>query len=149
MSPRSAAINELPISVKGVVANDAGEYLLGKNSRNEWELLGGRIESGEDPLDTLRREFNEEAGIEVDVWPRPLGACVFDVLEPQGQFVFIVAFGCEPASPTVKVRKSHEHRELRWFDVAEAVALPNLPDGYKQMIRVFKDARRPIPHIDR
>ncbi len=41
-----------PTSVKGVLLLD-GQVLLVKNSRDEWELPGGRIDAGEDHAQTL------------------------------------------------------------------------------------------------
>ena len=48
-----------PTSVKGVLLVDH-QVLLVKNSRDEWELPGGRIDEGEEHSQTLSREFAEE-----------------------------------------------------------------------------------------
>jgi ADP-ribose pyrophosphatase YjhB (NUDIX family) len=42
-----------PTSIKGVLLLD-GRVLLVKNSRDEWELPGGRIDADEDHAQTLR-----------------------------------------------------------------------------------------------
>ncbi|WP_200201956.1 NUDIX domain-containing protein [Neisseria weaveri] len=56
--------------VAGVVLNREGEYLLssrpeGKPYAGYWEFAGGKIEPGESELDALKREFEEELGIEI------------------------------------------------------------------------------------
>ena len=73
-----------PVSVKGVLLEDDRVVLL-LNERDEWELPGGRLERGEDPVACLEREFAEELGAEIvadgmlDCWlyqplPRKRGA---------------------------------------------------------------------------
>lgn len=63
----------LPIVI-GVVKNDQGEILLGRRYQPEipdihgkWNLLGGRIEFGESPEDTIIREIKEECGLDIEV----------------------------------------------------------------------------------
>lgn len=56
----------LPISVKGIVFE--GDCIwLRKNERDEWELPGGKIDEGEQPMETVVRELWEELGFEVEV----------------------------------------------------------------------------------
>ena len=55
---RSSAENRFPISVKGVIPTDDGVVLL-RNERGEWELPGGRLETGESPEECVAREILE------------------------------------------------------------------------------------------
>jgi 8-oxo-dGTP pyrophosphatase MutT (NUDIX family) len=55
-----------------VVIRKDNKYLLGTESKmspitGKWRLLGGKVEIGETPIDTLNRELMEEAGISVEV----------------------------------------------------------------------------------
>ena len=63
----------LPIVI-GIVRDEAGKLLLGKRHEPEtpfvhekWNFLGGRIEFGESPEETLIREIKEEAGLDVEI----------------------------------------------------------------------------------
>ncbi len=56
--------------VAAVITRPDGSFLLGQRSAGKvyagyWEFPGGKIEAGEAPLAALRRELNEELGIEV------------------------------------------------------------------------------------
>jgi len=55
-----------PVSIKGVLL-EAGRVVLLENEREQWELPGGRLETGEDPKACLVLEFAEELGISVVV----------------------------------------------------------------------------------
>ena len=56
-------------AVQGVLERD-GRVLLAKRAIEPrlgyWDLPGGFLEEGEEPLDGLRREFREETGLEVE-----------------------------------------------------------------------------------
>ena len=53
-----------------LVLDEEGRVLLGRRAHEPavglWDILGGFIEEDEDPLDTLRRELQEETGLEVE-----------------------------------------------------------------------------------
>ena len=135
-------IHKLPISIKGVVVV-GDRVLLAKNERDEWELLGGRIELAEHPRETLAREIWEEASLVVEISASPIDTYVFDVLEPQGKCVFIVTYGCVPLEPDTPFAVSAEHRELSLFLPGTVNGIPNLPAGYKASIQEWtRDCRR-------
>lgn len=103
----------MPISVKGILINSEGRVLLLKNERNYWELPGGRIEAGEQPEETVKREIAEETGMEVTV-KQLVDAYVYEVI--QDRHVFIVTYQCH-FDEQQNIVISDEHREFAWFDV--------------------------------
>jgi 8-oxo-dGTP pyrophosphatase MutT (NUDIX family) len=71
-----------PVSIKGVAVDAHGRVLLLKNERHEWELPGGRLETGDpaagmrgddSPEQALEREILEETGWEVKAGPLIVG----------------------------------------------------------------------------
>jgi 8-oxo-dGTP pyrophosphatase MutT (NUDIX family) len=68
----------------GVVFNSAGEILFLEHvfrPNYNWGLPGGWVERNENPADTVRREFEEEVGLPVEV--RRLLLCRVQGNEPQ------------------------------------------------------------------
>jgi len=118
-----------PVSVKGVVF--AGERIvLLKNAREEWELPGGRLETGEDPMACVEREIREELAIYVDAI-EILDCWLYNILDRQE--VVIVTYGCHYDGDG-RVTMSHEHKAVGLFGLAEIDALP-MPEGYRRSIR--------------
>ena len=57
------------VTAGAVIFNDKGEVLLLKHrfrAGSGWGLPGGFMETGEQPIDTLRRELREEIALELD-----------------------------------------------------------------------------------
>jgi 8-oxo-dGTP pyrophosphatase MutT (NUDIX family) len=103
-----------PVSIKGVVFVGERVVLL-KNEREEWELPGGRLETGESPPACVVREIREELAI--DVVAEELLDCWLYEVRP-GQEVVIVTYGCRYDGGGA-VRMSHEHSGIGLFDLAE------------------------------
>ncbi|SKA33969.1 ADP-ribose pyrophosphatase YjhB, NUDIX family [Enhydrobacter aerosaccus] len=122
-----------PVSIKGVLI-DGGCVLLLRNARGEWDLPGGRPDTGEDFPAALKREVCEETGLDVEVGPK-VDEHLFEVIP--GAVVRIVAYACRLTSGPA-MRLSHEHLEARWIPVAELgerIAGYRLPAGYLGAIR--------------
>jgi len=86
-----------------------------------WEFPGGKVEPGEDELEALVRECQEELGVRISVGARVGG----DVPVAHGWALLRVWFATllddSPAPQAL------EHRSLRWLAVDELDSVPWLP----------------------
>ena len=117
-----------PTSIKGVLLLD-GRVLLVKNSRDEWELPGGRIDADEDHAQTLSREFAEELSIDVAITAQ-IDSYLLEVIP--GRHVFIVTYGCTLVG-AFRPAISEEHTEHCLWPVSRLSEL-KLPVGYRRAI---------------
>jgi 8-oxo-dGTP pyrophosphatase MutT (NUDIX family) len=103
-----------------------------------WELPGGKIDNREPPLDTARRELEEEAGMQAGAW-RPLG----DYLTSPGVFTEVVhLFLATQLTPLPRRPEEHEVFEVHWrpfSDVLQMARSGELRDG-KSLVGVFRAA---------
>jgi 8-oxo-dGTP diphosphatase len=105
-----------------VIHDDAGRILLGRRafepSAGLWDLPGGFVEEGEDPLDALRREVREETALELEdlrflgFYQEPYGGRIVLCLTWTGRGVG-------------QARAGDDLVEVRWF---EPRALPSPPE---------------------
>jgi 8-oxo-dGTP pyrophosphatase MutT (NUDIX family) len=132
-----------PVSVKGVAVGTRRRVLLLENERGEWELPGGRLETGgpggaagdDSPEHALEREIREETGWEVRAGPLIEGGTW--IYEPiPGRRVLVITYGCTVLTPQRVPVLSHEHRRLGLFTGAQAARLP-MPARYKQSIAAW------------
>lgn len=83
------------ISLRGVLFSPHGDVLVVRRSSDGgWELPGGRLEAREDAPDGVRREFEEETGLDVRV-VRPVHAASWRNDADSGRFA--VYYRCEVA----------------------------------------------------
>jgi 8-oxo-dGTP diphosphatase len=75
-----------------------------------WETLSGRIEAGEDPLATARREVREECGLEVTLEARPVTAYTATRLEHP---MIVLVYAADYCSGEVTL--SAEHDAYAWL----------------------------------
>ena len=127
--PRDNEAFRFPVSVKGVVIR-GGKVILVRNEREEWELPGGKLELSESPERCLAREIAEELRLEIH--PESLLDSWLYTIAPEVHVV-ILTYGCRESSVDEAVL-SNEHKELRWFPLAEIDGL-KMPEGYKASIR--------------
>ncbi|MGI9595576.1 MAG: NUDIX hydrolase [Acidimicrobiales bacterium] len=113
-----------PVSVKAVVRS-GDRVLLAYNERDEWELLGGKLELDEEPRTAVAREVDEESGLSVEPG-RLLDVWVYRIDDRRR--VLIVTYDC-PVDGVVEPTVSDEHRALGWWPWNEVADLP-MPAGY-------------------
>ena len=85
-----------------VALDEAGKVLIIEGykhgvGRSSWQILGGYVEQGEDPLAAAKRELLEETGLASDEWT-PLGTFIADANRRASQATFFLANNCKKIS---------------------------------------------------
>jgi len=84
-----------------------------------WELPGGRIEKGEQPLESVQRELKEEAGVSAAKWT-PLSSFYSTPGFCDERLHLFVAEDLQSGEPATE---DDELLEVHWLALAEALAL--------------------------
>lgn len=125
------------LGVKALIRNSQGRFLL--LDRNQphhsfWDIPGGRLQKGEELLEALKREINEEIGLENIENALFFATFLTKVRIPiptgnVGLVLFI--YLCEIENPSVVVL-SQEHKDFGWFSPQEAANLlqPSYPSEF-------------------
>ncbi len=103
-----------------------------------WETLSGRVEPGEQPLDALAREIDEECGLAVRITERPVDAYVARRGEAP---MLVVVYRADWLGG--EVRRSDEHDAHAWWTPAEfrsESTLTRLADAVDRAATIEADA---------
>ena len=127
-------IDYIGVGVGAVIVDDGGRLFLArrgpraKNERGLWEFPGGSVEFGETLAQALRREMQEEYGIEIEVGEL---LDVHDhILPDEGQHWVSPSFVCAITSGVPATRETGKCTEIGWF------ASDEMPDDLTQVTRV-------------
>ncbi len=130
------------VSIKGIVVDDSGRFLLAREENGKWELLGGGLDHGEKALDCLKREIREETGLEV-TWTSDTPK--YFVTSPRlDHETFIANVIYEIQLQSLDFTPSDECQELRFFTAEEARRKDLFPN-VAEFINVFDPARHRKP----
>src|SRR3989338_2385286 len=77
-----------------------------------WDMPGGRLKEGEDPVTGLKRECMEELAVDIHV-TMPIETHSFT--RDDGQFITLIVLLCCLNDKNIKL--SEAHTEYQWFDL--------------------------------
>jgi 8-oxo-dGTP diphosphatase len=102
-------------TASALVRDDEGRILLarrvGEPGAGLWDLLGGFLDEGEEPLAALRRELREETGLDVEV-----GEYLGGIPDRYGEDgTWTVNFYWEATLGEGEPRPADDVAELSWF----------------------------------
>ena len=105
------------IATKAFIVKENQLLIIKRNSNdiqkpNIWEIPGGRLNLGEDPVEGLERETKEEIGINIEVL-HPISIRHFK--RDDGQTITMIIFLCKPVSTNILLSK--EHTDFEWIKI--------------------------------
>ena len=121
-----------------LVLRESTAYDDGSNA-GRYNLVGGRVEPGEAPMESLHREIDEETGLSVTVL-EPLHVRDWrPVVDGEKWQIVATFFRCRATSRAVEL--SQDHDDYRWIDPAAHTEVGIVP-GSGQDFERYLDARR-------
>lgn len=116
------------VGIKAMIENDKGQMLILLDSRQvnkdweAWDFPGGRMNEGEDFLQTLARELEEETGITKFHDPEFVTAILSTheiTLKDKSKVGLVLVMYKVKVDKDIKIALSDEHHEYRWVDASE------------------------------
>jgi len=132
-------MKEVYMAAKALIFIDK-KFLIIKRGSNEdvyaeeWDIPGGKVKFGENPIESLKREVKEEAGIQIDV-KKPIDIWTFFKNKGKTQ-VIGVTFLCNFISGDVALGK--EHIDFRWISPNE-IGNYKIHEGIKATLNKLKN----------
>lgn len=117
------------VGVKALIENDKGEVLLLdsgdwhlKHQKRHWDIPGGRIQEGDSAHDTLKREIEEETGINRILKEEFFSSIISNFeWEADGRKIGLVLMIYKVEVPQdSKITLSEEHAGYEWAEKSEA-----------------------------
>ena len=117
-------LKKVGVSQKAIIFNEDDKILALRRSSTHpfkpfnWDLPGGDLEYGEDPIDGISREIKEETGLDIS------NLTPFDVDSRINRGdVFLVTIAYITTITSNNIRLSSEHDEFRWVTPEEFLKL--------------------------
>ena len=140
----SKSVKKLPLAVCAAVIEHEGKILLTKRPADKqqggfWEFPGGKIDPGESPHQTLKRELREELAIEIAVAP------VLETVYHHYQWgsVLIIAYRCRWLGGEIKHLEVADHAWVRPEQFSNYNILPADQPILDKLIQRAKKSEKP------
>lgn len=119
-------------TASGLVLDGDGRVLLSRRGSEpfagKWDFPGGFLEEGEDPVEGLRRELSEEAGVQIE--PLEFAGAWTDVYGPRGVCTLNLYWTARIVEG--QPQPADDVEEFRWFAPDEVpeqeLAFAHLPE---------------------
>ncbi len=127
------------VAAKGIIQKEGKILLISRSEKekfnpNELDFPGGKLEFGESPKQGLKREIEEETGLEVEiVKPTSSWSFMFD----ENTQIVGTTFYCKYKSGDVKLSDEHTHHT--WV-TPEEILEGDYPDWMQQRVTDAMDA---------
>jgi mutator protein MutT len=127
-------VDYIGVGVGALLVNPRGELFLAqrgpqaKNERGLWEFPGGSVEFGETLAEALRREMQEEYGVQIEVGE--LLDVADHILPEEGQHWVSPSFICRIVSGEPRILEPEKCSQIGWF------APQDVPEALSQISRV-------------
>jgi len=126
------------VIVLGLIRDRTGRVLLARrvdetipDALDKWELVGGKVDFGEEPEEALLREVREESGLTVSIVRLLPKVCTHIWKKQDGSSVqvFLLTYEClAKDTKTSNGTVADEIGELRFVTLQELLALDVLPN---------------------
>lgn len=131
---------------KGIVFNENNEILIDNRCEKElteadgkWELPGGKMEFGESPEETVKREIFEETGFEVEVKKIiPYSNVSVWEYETHLQHTVIFSYICELKAANCKSNNDKRINMYKWIDKDQIDNYDFLPGAKEAIMEAIK-----------
>lgn len=125
----------------GILSDDEGRVLLQlRGDKKTWAIPGGSMELGESTLDTAKREFFEETGIQVEAVRFLNVYSNFEEIYPNGDKVQTIVIIYEfKALEDFDISDFHndETLRLRFFSKEEIAELESVSDKHRLVLEEY------------
>ncbi|MDO8470401.1 MAG: NUDIX hydrolase [bacterium] len=127
----------LQVGVKVLLQNEKGKYLLLHRSSSKypdiegkWDIVGGRIDPGKTLMENLKREMQEETGLELV--GEPILIAAQDILRGSGRHVVRLTYTGKSRGEVVL--DMEENDEYKWLDWNELMQLEDIDRYFKELL---------------
>jgi 8-oxo-dGTP diphosphatase len=137
--PRLSETKEdLKKNAVAVIVNNDNKILLLKRAEGKkiwmprkWALVGGGIEKGENPKEAVKREIEEETGLDIDKFVK-----TFSIQRHPDSIEHI--FACRYKGEPTDITLNDENTNYGWYDVSEMEFLDIVPNLIEYITLAFK-----------
>jgi len=131
---RKKRLKKQKLSVYGAIVSNGKVLLLHRKVPDVWEFPGGRIEYGEHPEETAKREVKEETNLDVKVKGiLGIGSCI----RSDSMHELVIVYECKAKRGKIKLYEV-EHSEYRWFTYEEILKIKNLASSVASILPRLK-----------